>query len=249
MRVLAVKWGAVSIVGLLLALACPVPAAATDYPSVDFAAFATTAHGKVGANIFLHTYLRNYGPDVNFLHGDVADLTAPGGTVFTVDYSKHANCTVLVPKKHVRCNGVAMYYPHVPADGDPYTWYIPIQIVSATVTDGKYRIDYPNDPKLSNNAVRLRVTVDGLPKPSPAPNATSPSPKPAGPPSVSPDPTSVSPTVDGTAADQTTTGPLALAAGPGWEQAVFVGTGVILAVAGALILLPLLRSRRRSGLS
>jgi hypothetical protein len=179
---------------LLLAMITTPAAAATPPPTADLAlAFGGSGthlmtinpqsglfNGDTGIGYITETVIRhNYGPNTTPDAMAIDDITAPVGTVFRhldeVYFAKYPGlCTVVVRHTRVRCK----IDGQIPLDtynggsgGRGFLFYFIIK--KTCVSPGRWRIEYPGDPNISNNSVSLHVKIPGVPasectKPTPS---------------------------------------------------------------------------------
>ncbi|MBB5871274.1 hypothetical protein F4553_004653 [Allocatelliglobosispora scoriae] len=238
---------------------------AADVRTADLDPAAQSGHARVGSEARVGLVVHNHGPNPTVTAKVVIDVTAPGGTVFGNSLDKYVStyylCTVVTPHKRARCKLGAMWYPDndQPSSVDgPSGWHaLTFKVVAKCTTPGRFKLEYPWDPKPSNNSASLVVKVDGVAakeceKPRPSPSA----PKPAvvaavsASPSVSP---SMSPSVDavvGEPSRSTEAAPLVAepeqSSDSGMSTGGFIVGGIAVLLGVALLVGALWRGRQRS---
>ncbi|MFC7246973.1 hypothetical protein ACFQO7_31230 [Catellatospora aurea] len=202
----------------------------------------------------------NYGPNNTESTAVVREITAPPGTVFRqLDEKFYAQrpglCTIVTPHTRVRCKvdgSIWLDTYNGGSGGHTSTHYFVLK--KKCVSPGRFRLDYPGDPKTSNNSASIPLKIPGVtaatcagaqPKPSPTRAAASPKPAAAASPApttlaVSPSLASASPSMASPAAAESTTEAsppaVALAASESSSPSSAIALGVLGALAGVGLL-------------
>jgi hypothetical protein len=160
--------GRLLAMGVLVMVAAAVtvlgqPAMASAPLAADFEVRAGTAHGKVGDVVTISAWYRNNGPSDASTGTVTVETKLPGGAEF---FSKNvpANCTEIVPRKHVTCRNPG-FWPK----GYKSPPQLRVTIVSTKTSPGFISVTYAGDPKPANNMGTLTLTIDGVVKPKPTP--------------------------------------------------------------------------------
>lgn len=205
-----------------------------------------TGIGYVDVTVVTH----NYGPEITPQDAIHEEITAPPGTVFRqldeMAFRRFpGQCTFITPHTHVRCvMAGSMWLDTYEGGSGGHSFTLYFVLKNKCVSPGSYRLDYPGDPKRSNDSAAIVLKVPGVtaadcaktkasPKPSrkvsPKPSAARPS---ASPVEVSPSAVEYSSAPIEAAAGTPTESPYAAFAG---RSSVTDASGIALGAAGALV--------------
>lgn len=156
------RWAA-GVLAAVVAVMTATPAHASS--GVDLAVTAKPVTGHVGQTVGIRWVQHNYGTAFAHTGDGYLETQLPGGTEFAS--APGSSCTVIVPKRHIRCPSQVEIPPDSQRNGGPGGFDVLLFVVvkSAPTTPGYLKIYNPHDTNHANDRTSLIVNVPGYPTP------------------------------------------------------------------------------------